>query len=302
MAANNKQFLLGLVTEKRLRTLCDEWGVKITDGRLGAPGIAKLLARKRSLDLTAVIAALSDVECAAAATELGLPQPASPRDALADALGKDSWAAVRRAHRVYDLPLETLDAELLDVIDGDTLRVSLGGQVTFVRLRGIDAPESGPSDKAEADLDRAHLEVSVLYALGKRSADWLRQRLPAGSRVQLRCQPTPQGPKPYLHHRGHRLLAFVMTTEPARADIGREMIERGLALVWPRGLQTRRYAHPLTSEYVTACNRALESQPGLWREGMSRMCPRFESGKMPWTQADCMASCGPGASSESFAE
>lgn len=292
MASNNKEFLLSLLSEERLRGLSQQWGVKITDQRLRAPGIAKKLARKRSLDLVAIVSAMTEQECQRAAARIGVAPTAHLRECLCDLLSERSWRAVLRENRTFDLPLETIGAGVLEVIDGDTLRVSIDGGVTLVRLRGIDAPESGPSDKAEDDLDRTRVAAADLYALGKRSAEWLRRRLPEGTRVLLRCQPTPQGPHRFLHHRGHRLLAHVSLDDSNTADLGEQLLENGMALVWPRGLKTRRYSHPLTERYVTACHGALEAKPGLWRGGMWRLCPSSARPTTPWTIADCHAQCG----------
>lgn len=292
MATNNKEFLLGLLTEDRLRQLCVGWGIEITDQRLRAPGIAKRLGRKRSLDLGAIVGAMTDTECQLAATRMGVEADADVRPMLCRTLAERSWRAVLRENRTYDVPLETLTATVSEVIDGDTLRVLLDSESKLVRIRGIDAPESGPSDKAEEDLDRARVKAEELYALGTRSAEWLRRCLPAGTRVRLQCQPTPQGAHRFLHHRGHRLLAYVSPDGPDAADIGEQLLEHGLALVWPRGLKTRRYSHPLTERYVTACHRALERRPGLWQEGLAQLCPRSAQPEAEWEKADCEATCG----------
>lgn len=292
MPSSNKEFLLSLLSEERLRELCQAWGVTITDQRLRTPGIARKLARKRSLDVVAIVSAMTDQECHLAASRIRVGTAADMRQSLCDTLSERSWRTVLREHRSYDLPLETLGAEVLEVIDGDTLRVSIHGDVTLVRLRGVDSPESGPSDKAEEDLGRARVDAAELYSLGTRSTHWLRQRLPEGTRVRLNCQPTPQGPHRFLHHRGHRLLAYVSLDEPDATDLGEQLLDQGLALVWPRGLKTRRYSHPHTERYVAACHRALERQPGLWREGLWRLCPRSASPDKPWAIADCRGQCG----------
>lgn len=65
-----------------------------------------------------------------------------------------------------------VEAELIEVIDGDTVRVRLNGQEELVRLVGIDSPEAGgPYRDPEC--------------YGKEATDLLRELVPIGRTVQL---------------------------------------------------------------------------------------------------------------------
>ena len=176
------------------------------------------------------------------------------------------------------------------MIDGDTIRVRWKDGETFVRIRGIDAPESGGSDKSEADLDRTSMSAPELWALGGDAAQWLRTLL-RGRSLYLHVQPTPVGPKPYLHHRQYRLLAYVSLDAADGPDVGEAMIRAGYALVWPRNVPTRRYLHPRSGAYVATCNASLGAEPGLWPRGLRRLCPRHDDAGRPWSLDDCNDHC-----------
>lgn len=298
---NDKEFLLNALDEQRLRALAQTWGYPVQDRRLRAPGIAKDLARKRSLTVRRILDEMSPTELTDACRRVGLSAQATSamRQALHDGLERAGWKALRRDAAATSLPgLVSLEAELLDVIDGDTLRVCFEGNETLVRIRGIDTPETSESDKAEEDLDRARMGSADMRTLGEKATERVRY-LVRGRRMFLHCQPTPLGPMRYLHHRQYRLLAFVTLDVPDGPDLGRLLLTAGYALVWPRNVKTRRYLHPKSDEYVTACNAALRSKPGLWKDGLWKLCPQYEHQKrLEWTLEDCHASCSKPAGPE----
>ena len=292
---NDKEFLLCLLDTERLRSLAEGWGFPIRDQRLRAPGIAKELARKRSLTVQQIVDAMAASELAAACTRVGLAPTggaATMRTRLLDGLSRSGWKALRREAVTAQLKeLVALPAELLDVIDGDTLRVRVEGEVTLVRIRGIDTPETTHSDKAEEDLDRASMDHPEMVALGLRATERLKEII-RGRTIYLHCQPTPLGPKRYLHHHQYRLLAFVSLDEPGGPDVGDILLREGYALVWPRNVKTRRYLHVRSEAYVTVCNHALRTRPGLWKSGLAKLCPRHEEpGRGGWTLQDCRDRC-----------
>lgn len=291
---SNKELLLSVLLEGRLRSLATTWGHAIQDRRLRAPGIAKELARKRSLDVTTILEAMNEAELAEACRRVGLAVTgtAAMRRALNEGLERAGWRVLRKeATAGATRELVALEADLLDVIDGDTLRVRLEGQETLVRIRGIDTPETFESDKAEEDLDRTKMNREEMVALGEEATVRVRQLL-RGRRIFLHCESTPMGPKPYLHHRQYRLLAFVTLDGTDGQDLGRLLLEDGYALVWPRNVKTRRYLHVKSDDYIRVCHEALEARPGLWNQGLSKLCPRYEHpGRAEWTIEDCRAAC-----------
>ena len=293
---NDKEELLSVLDEQRLRSLAETWGHEVEDRRLRAPGLAKALARKRSLTVGTILAAMNRGELAEACRRVGLSATGttSMRHALEEGLARAGWKALRR-ETAASSPMEmvSLAADLLEVIDGDTLRVSLEGEEILVRIRGIDTPETSESDKAEEDLDRTKMARGDMRALGGEATERVRE-LVRNRKVFLQCQRTPLGPKTYLHHRQYRLLAFVMLDASDGPDLGKLLLAGGHALVWPRNLKTRRYLHPKSDEYIFECNKALRSKPGLWRKGLWSLCPQHQHRARPgWTLDDCRASCLP---------
>jgi endonuclease YncB( thermonuclease family) len=301
---NNKEFLLQVLDEARLRELAEKWRVSVEDARLRAPGIAKRLARKRAISVAEIVEALTDDEAAAAVRRLEVPiAPTGPRPTLLHHLTDTSWRAVRRTHADFTVTSDMLRAEVVEVVDGDTLRVLIDGKPELVRMRGVDAPESRPSDKVERDLDRAGPEHDHEreYALGTQAAAWLGDRIGPGTIVTLHVERRANGSLVKL--RGFRLLAFVELASAKPADIGLSMIESGHALVWPRGTKSRRYQHPRIDAYLRACNAAFHSRPGLWNDGLSHHCPVVQAGGTSCSLADCERTCSPahGAPEESEA-
>lgn len=103
-----------------------------------------------------------------------------------------------------------IPAELLRVIDGDTMMVSAriwpGQSVeTSVRLLGIDAPELRSKCPEERERARA-------------ARDWLRRAAPEGGRLLLRDV--------HFDKYGGRMLARV---ESGGEDLGRALLKEGLA-------------------------------------------------------------------------
>jgi len=270
--------------------------LRISDGRLRGPGIAKLIARKRSIALADIVAAMTTDESLAAVQVLEVPlHDGDARATLNLHLTGASWRRVRKAHADFTLTPETLQVRVLDVIDGDTIRVELDANAELVRLRGIDAPESRSSDKVEADLDRAGHDEEIEYALGERATARLAALLVATSTVELHVE--RRADRSIVELRGHRVLAYVSLANTPQPDVGLAMLESGHALVWPRNLKSMRYHHPRVAEYLRACNAAFHSRPGLWSEGLARHCPAVQAGMTRCSLADCERTCSPSSTS-----
>jgi endonuclease YncB( thermonuclease family) len=189
-------------------------------------------------------------------------------------------------------------ARFLRVHDGDTIVVSvdskhgLGDKDIWVRMRGIDAPESNPNtDKFEREYDHFNGSQRQMLALGKRSTDKLIDLLNNEDSMSLICEPVDRGAKPYLHHRQYRLLAYLFGKNGN--DIGRELIEFGFAVVWPRNIPSRKYLHPKTDGYIQACNIARNNSEGLWGRGLEYLCPATKETKGSITLDKCIECCHP---------
>ena len=290
---SDRLFFLEMMTLEQLLDLARRLGVAVTDSRWRAPRIAKELARKRSLQAATILSAFDATQLATACRRLGL-SPIGDADALRERvtrmLAETPQRALVRAVGRQRHDLVALPATLIRVVDGDTIVVRWEGAETLVRIRGVDAPECHESDKSEADLGRSALDQSAMWSLGEAASRWLEQQL-RGRAVFLHCQPTPAGPKAFLHHHQYRLLAYVTLDAPDGPDVGEAMLRAGYALVWPRDVPTRRYLHPRAEVYVSSCHAALVAEPALWRRGMALLCPRSAEPERSWTLDDCKDRC-----------
>lgn len=63
-----------------------------------------------------------------------------------------------------NVPADALPAQLVEVVDGDTIEVLLDGQAVIIRYIGVDTPEKGqPGYRAAAEANRAILGTGLLY-------------------------------------------------------------------------------------------------------------------------------------------
>jgi micrococcal nuclease len=79
----------------------------------------------------------------------------------------------------------TFTAEVIRVIDGDTIKVNLQGQTESIRLIGIDTPESRKNGKAMRDSDRSGRDVAAIISQGKEASAFTRSRVKKGDSVRL---------------------------------------------------------------------------------------------------------------------
>ncbi|MGB5135855.1 MAG: thermonuclease family protein [Prochlorococcaceae cyanobacterium] len=118
---------------------------------------------------------------------------------------------------------------VVSIGDGDTIRVRRGERTITVRLACIDAPEMA---------QQPH---------GQRARDYLRMRLPIGSRVRLAVKTTD---------RYGRTVAEVM----GDINIGLAMVEDGQAFAY------RQYLSGCNArEYLDAEGRASRRRQGVWQ-------------------------------------
>ena len=129
-------------------------------------------------------------------------------------------------------------AEVVTVIDGDTIEVRVGGRVERVRLLGIDTPESvDPNRPVECH--------------GPEASAFTRQLLPEGTAVRLERD---QEPRDHFD----RLLAYVF-----RADDGVFVNEAILAAGEAEVLSIDPN-HAYASQLAAAADAARAAGAGLW--------------------------------------
>lgn len=134
----------------------------------------------------------------------------------------------------------TLHAQVLRVVDGDTIQVRLDdGDVERVRYIGIDTPES--------------VKPNTPVQCFAKKASHFNQSLVEGRSVTLRLDAEQRD-------RYGRLLAYVYTSPPAPTFVNRVLVARGYArtLTIPPNV-----SH--ADEFARLARRAREDGMGLWR-------------------------------------
>lgn len=144
----------------------------------------------------------------------------------------------------------TLSASLIAVVDGDTLKVSLGQRWEFVRLIGIDAPESSENDKALRDADRSGKDLKAILALGAKARAHCRSLAHRGDRLALELDMEQRD-------KYDRLLAYVYL--PDGTFLNERMLQDGFAQ--PLSIAPNlKYAEHFKAMY----RQARAAKRGLW--------------------------------------
>jgi len=132
--------------------------------------------------------------------------------------------------------------KLIKVVDGDTIKVDLDGQIETVRLVGVDAPESVAPGKP-------------VECLGKESATFLRNLMDTQPTIYLQNDKTQSNRDRY-----GRLLRFVFSSDGR--DVGLELLKAGLAEAKLYSCQPHQY----WSVYQEAELQAQSQGLGIWDE------------------------------------
>jgi endonuclease YncB( thermonuclease family) len=145
-------------------------------------------------------------------------------------------------------------ATVIDVVDGDTIRIRTGAGESTVRLVGIDAPERGhPSRRKEFMADEA---AEALESLCRGKTVRLERDLEEADKYG-------------------RLLRYV-ATDDGSLPINREMVRRGMARVY------RRFPFSRRDEFDAAEAGAKRDGLGIWRdEGFEALRWTRERGQAP---------------------
>jgi micrococcal nuclease len=131
----------------------------------------------------------------------------------------------------------TASAQVVKVIDGDTIDVSLNGKAARIRIIGIDTPETvDPREPVQCFGREASARTAELVS---------------GKSVQLVADPTQDERDRY-----NRLLRYV---EVDGKDLGLELIRGGYAHEYTYDVPYQRQA-----EYKAAYREAREKRDGLW--------------------------------------
>jgi micrococcal nuclease len=141
-------------------------------------------------------------------------------------------------------------AEIVRVIDGDTVAVSLNGRRETVRLIGIDTPESRPNRKAKKDAERSKNDVETITSLGKKATGYVEGLLKAGTTVEIEFD---------LRQRDRygRLLGYLYLSDGRM--VNEEIMRAGYAspMTMPPNVKYR-------DRFLEAFHDAREHRRGLW--------------------------------------
>ena len=130
--------------------------------------------------------------------------------------------------------------KVVEIVDGDTIRVQDGREIRTVRLIGIDAPErSHPSKPKEFQADEAADHLASLCG---------------GKTVRME-----RGDEDL--DRYGRLLRYVFLLPPDGRLVNQEMVRQGYARLY------RRFPFSREAEFSEAEDRARKEGKGVWREG-----------------------------------
>lgn len=134
------------------------------------------------------------------------------------------------------------------VLDGDTLKVRVGGEKLTVRVLGIDCPESKRNRKCRADKDGCAWQIPWGMRAAKRAAQLLKHK-----QVTLECDgKCSEG-------RYDRALRYIRL--PDGRDFGRVMIEEAFCSDYGW-----KYPHARGKEYERAQAPVKASFLGMWQE------------------------------------
>ena len=142
-----------------------------------------------------------------------------------------------------------LSAGDIEVEDGDTLRVTLGGEIKRVQLVGIDAPEDRENPKFMADKKRTGLDFNTLLSLGIMASDYLRKQLSREESFKLHYQPERVD-------RYGRMPGELMTQEGL--SINKQMVIDGYAI------PTKSESTSGLQDYAGLQEQSRQKRAGLW--------------------------------------
>lgn len=141
-------------------------------------------------------------------------------------------------------------ADVVSVVDGDTISVTIDGKKERVRLIGIDTPESRPNRRMSKQATSESLDSKTILELGAKASTHTKTLLPKGTHVRLEYDVQKRD-------RYGRLLAYVWLPDGTMAN--EEIVRSGFAylLTIPPNVKYR-------EKFADAFRNSREEQRGLW--------------------------------------
>lgn len=112
-------------------------------------------------------------------------------------------------------------AQVLHVVDGDTIKLLYRGTPESVRLIGIDTPESTNNPKTRRDVERSRTDIETILAMGKQAAVFTGSLVRPGDTVGLEFDAQERD-------RHGRILAYVYLKDGRM--LNEEIAKAGFAL------------------------------------------------------------------------
>lgn len=142
------------------------------------------------------------------------------------------------------------EADIMSVVDGDTIAVRIDGKQERVRLIGIDTPESRPNRRMSKQAISERLDAKAILELGAKASAHTKEILPKGTHVRLEYDVQKRD-------RYGRLLAYVWLPNGTMAN--EEIVSSGFAylLTIPPNVKYR-------EKFADAFRKSREEQRGLW--------------------------------------
>lgn len=143
-------------------------------------------------------------------------------------------------------------ATVVQVVDGDTLRIEMDGQEQAVRLIGIDTPESKINKKAKKDSIKTNYDVETITAMGKEAARYVRTLVRKGDTVGLEFDVQKRD-------KYNRLLVYAYLSDGKM--LNEEIVKAGYAniMTYPPNVRYQ-------DRFVRAYREARDTKRGLYRD------------------------------------
>ncbi|BAO45591.1 micrococcal nuclease [Thiolapillus brandeum] len=141
--------------------------------------------------------------------------------------------------------------DVIEIIDGDTLRVSVSGKPVQVQLKGIDAPEDTSNPKLEFDMERSGLDQASLLEMGQAATTHLKTLVKPGQQVS-----TPID----LEDRDRYGRFTAVVYAGSETSLNQAMVQDGYA----RPLKPQSMPKPLRQRLEAAWKAARDKQSGLF--------------------------------------
>jgi len=139
---------------------------------------------------------------------------------------------------------------VLNVVDGDTLKIEHQGRIENLRLIGIDTPESRVNKKAQKDAARKQEDLKKMILLGREATRYVKLLVKPGDPIRVEFDRQ-------IRDKYGRLLGYVYLTDGKM--LNEEIVKAGYAslLTYPPNVK---YEH----KFLRAYREARENNRGLW--------------------------------------